>query len=116
MLTGIAIASVLSLFASIWCFFMARDPKQWRIHWLNAFGIIDLNSTRDQRRKQESQLKFVCIILLVVLLAVGVSCAWFVIAEATAPVPERTEFEKDQDETRKQMDKIRAKKSFGKLR
>ena len=115
MLTGIAIASVLSIFGSIWCFFMARDPKEWRIHWLNAFSIIDLNSTRDQRRKQEAHLKLVCIILLILLLLVGLSCAAWVVMEAREPVPERTEFEKDQDATRKQMDKIRSKKSFFKF-
>ena len=114
MLVGIAILAILSLFGSVWTFKMARNPKDWRIHWMNAFRIIDLNSTRSQRRKQEGHLVIISYFMCGLLLLVSASCIFWVVMEKLEPPPERSQLEKDQEDTRKQMDVIRSR--FNKLR
>ena len=115
MLNGIALAAIISLFAAVWAIFMARNPKEWRITWMNFLGIIDLNSTREHRRRQEGHLKIISIILCILLLLISASCIYWVVLEVQEGKRERTPFEKDQDDTRRIMDKIRSKKSFNKL-
>jgi hypothetical protein len=116
MLPGIAILGILSLFASVWSFIMTRNPKEWRVHWMNAFGIIDLNSTRTQRRTQEAHLVLIGYFMCAVLLLVSASCIFWVVMEKLEPPQERSQLEKDQDDTRKQMERIRDKTNFNKLR
>src|SRR2546426_866019 len=53
---GAAITAIVTIFLCCWTFNMARDPRHWRLWWMSRFGIPDLNSTREQRRRQELHL------------------------------------------------------------
>lgn len=113
MLIAFAIVAILCCFICGWGYVMARNPKEWRLWWMNLFGYLDLNSTREQRRRQEMHLKLSSYGMSTLCLALAASCTFWVISD----VGERrvkTPTEKAQEMTMKQLEKMRGK--FRKLR
>jgi len=93
---------------------MARDPKTWRLWFMALFGIIDMKSTREERRRYESQLSVVSWILSVVFFFAIIGSVYVIILELQEEKSPRTQFEKDQEKTMKDVEKVRQK--FKKLR
>jgi hypothetical protein len=109
MLVSAAILAILCCFVCGWGVIMARNPKHWRLWWMNFFGYLDLNSTREQRRAQESHLKWFSCLLSLMCLAVAVSCSYWVIMETQEIRRAKTPIEKDQEMTMRQLEKMRHK-------
>ncbi len=112
---GAAITAIFTVFLCCWAFNMARDPKQWRLWWMNLLGIVDLTSSREQRRRQETQISLVAWFLCVLCLAVGASCIYWTAVEWQEFRRPKTHFEQDQEYTRRQAEEVQSRKPFRKL-
>ena len=87
---ALAITSILSLFLAIWAVQVIRDPRHWRLWWLNLWGVPDLNSTREQRRSRERQMALLAVPLCLLLFSLSASGGWWILAQlrqARNPVP-----------------------------
>lgn len=113
---GAAITAILTIFLCVWAFNMAREPKRWRLWWMNLFGVPDLNSTREQRRRQESHLAIVAYFLCLLSLAVGVSCIYWTAIEVQELRRPKTRFEQDLERTRREAEEMQSKRPFNKLK
>ena len=61
---GLAIAAILTLFASFWALNVARDPRVWRLWWMDLLGVLDVDTDREVRRGQEQHMSLMCYLLL----------------------------------------------------
>ncbi len=114
MLAAVATIAIFSIFLCCWSYIMARDPKNWRLWWMNLVGYVDLTSSHDQRRKQERWLRTIAYILSLVSLLTALSCIYWAVFEAEDIHRSKTSFEKDQDQTLRELEKMKSK--FRKLR
>jgi hypothetical protein len=76
-----AIFAILALAIGIWFLVIGRDPKSWRLWWLDLFGILDVDTSRDVRRGQETALRFFAYILFVLHVALSVSFSFWSVDE-----------------------------------
>ena len=74
---ALAITSILTLFLAVWAVNVMRDPRKWRLWWLHQLGVVDLNSTREERRAREKQMSLLAMPLFLLLFAISLSCAWW---------------------------------------
>ena len=72
-----AILAIIALFMGVWMIMVIHDPKRWRLWWLDLFGVIDVETTREERREQESQIVMLAYTLFFVLLVTAVSCSFW---------------------------------------
>ncbi|MFZ4765812.1 MAG: hypothetical protein ACOYMN_12745 [Roseimicrobium sp.] len=105
---GPAITAILTLFLCVWCINMARTPKRWRLWWMSFFGVLDLNSTRDQRRRQEAHLAIMAYFMCLISLATCASCIYWAAVEYKEYHRPKTRFELDLERTRKEAAEISA--------
>ncbi len=75
--TGLAISAILSIALGIWLFAVGRDPKHWRLMWLDFFGILDSDTTREERRAQELHIRLLALVLCLLLVALAFSCSFW---------------------------------------
>jgi hypothetical protein len=74
-----AIFAILCLALGIWFVMVGRDPKSWRLWWLDFFGVLDVDTSRTSRRGQENTLRFFAYLIFVLLMGMCVSlCFWSV--------------------------------------
>lgn len=106
---GLAIASILALFISFWALNIARDPRVWRLWWMDLLGVLDVDSDREDRRTQESQMSLICYILFVLLLATSLSGAFWTIDLVREFKRDKTRFEREIDNSIREIDKVRSK-------
>ena len=57
---GLAIASIIALFISFWALNIARDPRVWRLWWMDLLGVLDVDADREKRRSHETQMSLIC--------------------------------------------------------
>jgi preprotein translocase subunit SecG len=114
MLAIASTATIFSIFMFCWTFIMARDPKTWRLWFMALFGIIDMKSTREERRRSESQLSIISWILCVIFFIGIIGSVYIIFLELQEEKSQKTQFEKDQEKTMKDIEKWRSK--FKKLR
>jgi len=74
---GFAITSILSVALCIGLIRVGANPKQSRLFWLDLWGMLDTDTTREDRRWQEGQLRFLAFTLVFLLAASGVSSAFW---------------------------------------
>ncbi len=72
-----AVFAILAVFLAAWMMMLIRDPKRWRLWWLDLFGVLDVETTREERRKQESHLSGLAYMLCILLLTTAVSCCFW---------------------------------------
>lgn len=106
---GLAIASILALFISFWTLNVARDPRVWRLWWMDLLGVLDVDSDREQRRVQETQMSFICYLLFVLLLATGFSGGFWTVDLVREYKREKTRFEREVDSSNREFEKVRSK-------
>ncbi|WP_395717969.1 hypothetical protein [Prosthecobacter sp.] len=106
---GLAIASILALFNSFWALNVARDPRVWRLWWMDLLGVLDVDSDREMRRKQEVQMSFICFSLFALLLATSLSGAFWTIDLVREQKREKTRFERAIDSSKREIDKVESK-------
>ena len=104
--TTLAISAILSIAMGIWLFAVGRDPKHWRLMWLDFFGILDSDTTREERRAQEAQIRFMAIILSLLLLALSVSCAFWSADQMREGLRPKTTAERELEDLRRRAEGI----------
>lgn len=111
---GSAITAILSIFLAFWFFNITRDPKEWRLRWMSLVGLPDLKSTREERRFYESLLKYCSYAFSLLCLVLAAYCAYLTIGGVKEMRRPKTQFEQDQQSTKKQVQEMG--KNFEKLR
>jgi hypothetical protein len=106
---GLAIASILALFISFWALNIARDPRVWRLWWMDLLGVLDVDSDRGERRVQESQMSFICFTLFVLLLAASLSGAFWTVDLIREYKRDKTRFEREIDRSNREIEKVKSK-------
>lgn len=106
---GLAIASILALFISFWALNVARDPRVWRMWWMDMLGVLDVDSDREERRVQEMQMSFICYAVFILLLLTSLSGAFWTIDLVREYKREKTRFERQVDSSKREIDKVKSK-------
>lgn len=110
-----AIIAIITLFLAGWALVIAREPKEWRLWLMTFLGMADLNSTREDRRRQEGHLAIICYVMFSMLLAASGISAYLVVVQMQAQRQPRSEYQQAKDKTSLDVEKMRAKKSFRKI-
>lgn len=105
---GLAIASILTLFISFWALNIARDPRVWRLWWMDMLGVLDVDADREQRRVHETQMSFICYILFVLLLATSLSGAFWTLDLVREYKREKTPYEREIESSNREIEKVKS--------
>lgn len=100
---GSAITAILSIFLAYWFFNMTRDPREWRLWWMSIVGLPDLKSTREERRRYEFILKYLSYVFSLLCLVLAAYCIYSTIEGVKEMRRPKTQFEQDQERTKKQL-------------
>ena len=106
---GLAIASILALFISFWALNVARDPRVWRMWWMDMLGLLDVDADREERRVQEMQISFICYAVFLLLLVTSLSGAYWTVDLVREYKREKTRFERQIDSSKREIDKVKSK-------
>ncbi|HRH95244.1 MAG TPA: hypothetical protein PLB55_04885, partial [Prosthecobacter sp.] len=102
------IASILTLFVSFWALNIARDPRVWRLWWMDMLGVLDVDADREQRRAHETQMSFICYILFVLLLATSLSGAFWTLDLVREYKREKTPYEREIESSNREIEKVKS--------
>lgn len=75
--TAFAVLALHAAFLAVWMLMVIHDPKRWRLWWLDLFGVIDVETAREERRRQEGHISVLAYTLLFLLLTAVVSCSFW---------------------------------------
>ena len=103
---GLAIASILALFISFWALNIARDPRVWRLWWMDMLSVLDVDADREAKRTQEQRMSMICYLLFVLLLATSFSGAFWTIDLVREYKRDKTRFEREVDINRSEIDRV----------
>jgi len=85
---------------------VARDPKRWRLMWLDLLGTLDVDTTREQRRQQENHIVILSYLMFVLFLALGLSCGFWTVDQVREQVREKTATERENDFQQRLIEKV----------
>ena len=94
---GFAVTAILSLALSFACLKAVRDPKTWRLRWIDLLAIMDADSDRDVRKAHERQMAIMCGILFLLFVAVSFSCAYWAYVEILENRREKSSIEREME-------------------
>lgn len=106
---ALAIASILALFLSFWALNIARDPRLWRLWWMDLIGVLDMDSDRSLRRSQERQMSFICYTLFALLLFTSLSGAFWTFDQIQEHKREKTRFEREVERSQREIEKVNSR-------
>lgn len=106
MATRFAVFTILSIAACFLMINMARDPKKWRLLWLDFLTILDIDTNREQRRAQERQLGMVSYMMFVLFVVSAISCGFWAVDQVREEQRLKTAPERDNEYIRKQIDRV----------
>lgn len=101
-----AVFTILSIAACFWTINMARDPRKWRLWWLDFLTILDIDTNREQRRVQERRLGIMAYMLFVVFIASSISCAFWTVDQVREEQRLKTAPELDNAHLREAIEKV----------
>lgn len=101
-----AVFTILSIAACFWAINIARDPKKWRLHWLDFLTVLDIDTHREQRQIMEGQLRTIAYLLFVIFAASAISCAFWTVDQVGEEQRMKTAPERDSEYIRKQIDEV----------
>ncbi len=104
-----AVTAIVAVFLSVWTLNVARDPKRWRLWWMDTLAVLDVETPRERRRSQERQMAAVCSLLFVVLLTAAGSCTFWCFDLLREGHRAKTRLELEVDLNQKEIDAIRGK-------
>jgi UDP-N-acetylmuramyl pentapeptide phosphotransferase/UDP-N-acetylglucosamine-1-phosphate transferase len=100
---GFAITAILTLALSFACLNAVRDPKTWRLRWIDFLAIMDSDSDRDARKSHERQMAIMCGILCFLFIAVSFSCAYWAYVEVLENRREKSSIEREMEMGKKEV-------------
>lgn len=106
---GLAIASLVALFISFWALHVARDPRLWRLWWMDLIGVLDMDADRELRRSQEGQMSFICYTLFALLLVTSLSGAFWTFDLIQEHKRDKTRYEREIARSNQEIDKVSSK-------
>jgi hypothetical protein len=106
MSVGFAVAAILCIAICVFVLNVTRDPKRWRLMWLDLLGTLDVDTTREQRRQQEGHITALSYVMFVLFLALGLSCAFWAVDQVREQVREKTSAERDNDFQRRLIEEV----------
>lgn len=92
----------------LWLLRVGINPKHWRLVWLDFFGILDSDTTREERRSQEGQIRFMSLTLFLCVTALSVSCAFWCVDQLRDGQRGKTAVERELDYLRKRAEYMKA--------
>lgn len=104
--TGLAISTILSIAVSVWMFIVGRDPRTWRLRWLDFFGLMDGDTPRQARQAQENQLRFMAFVLFMILVAMSVSCLFWTMFQMRELMRPKSAVEQELDLLRERAEQV----------
>ncbi|MDB6074804.1 MAG: hypothetical protein JWO89_2444 [Verrucomicrobiaceae bacterium] len=90
-----AVFAILAVFLAVWMLMVIREPKRWRLWWLDLFGVLDVETTRQERRKQESHLSALAYMLFFLLITTAVSCTFWTFDQVRDNLRPKTTVERE---------------------
>jgi hypothetical protein len=107
--TGLAVFAILSFALGIWLLQVGLNPKHWRLVWLDFFGILDSDTSREERRAQERQIQFTSLLLCLLMIASCVSCSYWCADQIREGLRPKTSAERELEDLRKRADGMRGR-------
>ena len=101
-----AVLTILSIAACFLAVDVARNPRKWRLNWLDFLTVLDMDTSRDQRRAQETQVAAFGYVMAVVFAAAAISCAFWTIDQVRESQRLKTAPERDSEYLRKQIEEV----------
>lgn len=101
-----AVFTILSIALCFLALNMGRDPKKWRLLWLDFLSILDVDTSREQRREQERQFGIMSYTAFVVFLLSAISCGFWTIDQVREQQRLKTAPERDMEYYRKQINEV----------
>lgn len=105
--TGFAISSILCIALCGWMFRISRDPRTWRLLWLDALGLHDSDTPREQRISQETHVRVVAFMLFFLFVALGASCAFWSVDRVREGLRRKTSVERELNYLKKEVDAMK---------
>jgi hypothetical protein len=100
----VAVLAILSVALAVWAVAVARDPKTWRMRWMDLFGVLDVDTTREVRRVQEAHVRFLSLTLCMIFVVSFLSCAFWTLDSLREEMREKSPMERDQAFLRKHIE------------
>ncbi len=94
---GLAVLALLSIALTVWTITVSRDPKRWRLWWMDLFGILDTDTVRPVRHAQESQLRVMAWVLSLLLILVTLSSVFWMFDAVREKRREKSSLERDEE-------------------
>lgn len=107
----LAVLAIIAIFLAVWGLVTARNPKQWRQWWMAMLGRTDMDTTREQRRRQEFYLSIGGYVAFSLFLGVSVISAYCVVVSIQEQRKARSDYERVKDKTIMDFKKMRDTKS-----
>lgn len=104
--TGLAISTILSIAITVWMFVVIRDPRTWRLRWLDLFGLMDGDTPRKTRVSQENHLRFMAFVLFLILVAMSVSCLFWTMFQMREQLRPKSAVERELDLLRERAEQV----------
>jgi hypothetical protein len=90
-------------------FQVGRDPRKWRLWWMDVFGLLDVDTPRDQCLSQEGQLRFMACMLFLLLAVLSASCAFWSYDQVMESRRSKTTVERRQSYQLKEIEKMKGR-------
>lgn len=101
-----AVFTILSIALCFFALNVGRDPKKWRLYWLDLLSILDVDTSREQRRGQERQLAMMSYFMFVLFVVSSACCAFWTFDQVREQQRDKTAPERDLEYIRKQIDEV----------
>jgi hypothetical protein len=107
--TGTAILAILCIALAVACLRAASDPKLWRLWWMDLIGVLDVDTDRDARKKQERHMALMLNLLFVLFAILSASCAFWTVDGIREIKREKSSLEQEVEMGRKEIEVVRRK-------
>lgn len=104
--TAFAVTAILALALAIGFLNMARNPKLWRLRWMEVLGAIDDAADRTKKRAQEQQMALIFIFMVVLFSLTSLSCAYWTYDQLQEQRRQKTGIEREIELMRQEIEGV----------
>lgn len=106
---SLALFAILSFASALWLLRVGFNPKHWRLMWLDFFGILDSDTTREERNSQARQIQFMALLLCLLSLAICVSCTFWCADQIREGLRPKTTAERELEDLKRRAEGLRGR-------